>query len=49
MLHVDGSKVAGDDSGPPPPHLELLKYESYNLLISYLKSTKSQLAYTYET
>ena len=31
MLHVDGSNVAGDESGPPPPpFLELLKYETYN-------------------
>ena len=29
MLHVDGSNVAGGDSGHPP-FLELLKYESYN-------------------
>ena len=29
MLNIDGSNVAGDDSGTPPL-LELLKYESYN-------------------
>ena len=49
MLHADGSNVAGDESGPPPPLLELLKYESYNKTDFIFEINKISISDTYET